>query len=166
MHGGAHSSSAFALPPRITQPPAIDLSNLTKDDLLQLNDVEKDAAILRLSKTVRGMEERRGHRIDKAEFAKWEAEIAEQKQAATAADARAVGAEANAKALESVNRDQRAEIMRLREQILLLTGQAPGGGDEAGTPAFADVRPQSQQERPIQRSPMPRPPRPASTPMD
>ena len=83
---------AFALPPRITQPPAIDLSNLTKDDLLQLNDVEKDAAILRLSKTVRGMEERRGHRIDKAEFAKWEAEIAEQKQAATAADARAVGA--------------------------------------------------------------------------
>ena len=139
MHGGAHSSSAFALPPRITQPPAIDLSNLTKDDLLQLNDVEKDAAILRLSKTVRGMEERRGHRIDKAEFAKWEAEIAEQKQATTAADARAVGAEANAKALESVNRDQRAEIMRLKRLLARMEDEAEAPNEASHAAGHASV---------------------------
>ena len=52
---------------------------------------------------------------------------------------------------------QRAEILRLREQIHALTG-------EGGAPApDADGRPQSVQDRPIQHSPVQRQPRAASS---
>ena len=51
---------------------------------------------------------------------------------------------------------QRQEILRLREQVGMLSGEASGG------PA-PDARPSSQQERPLKHSPMPQPPRPASS---
>jgi hypothetical protein len=58
---------------------------------------------------------------------------------------------------------QRAEIHRLREQVLLLTGQP---ADEEGAAADApggSTRPESSQDRPMQRgTPVPRPPRAAS----
>lgn len=62
---------------------------------------------------------------------------------------------------------QRAEIMRLREQVLVLSGGMPEGAVPESAGVDAQGRPNSVQERPMPRgSPMPRPPRPASTPMD
>ena len=60
---------------------------------------------------------------------------------------------------------QRSEILRLREQVIMLTG----GEVSDGMTALPDgqPRPNSVQDRPMVRgSPDPRPPRPASTPMD
>jgi len=56
---------------------------------------------------------------------------------------------------------QRAEILRLREQVQVLTGDA-GAGGAAPSSAATDARPNSSIERPIKHSPMPRPPRAAS----
>jgi NADH dehydrogenase/NADH:ubiquinone oxidoreductase subunit G len=70
--------------------------------------------------------------------------------------------------LEGNNREmqmQRSEIMRLREQVALLSGSegAASEGAAAGPPAAAsEQRPVSSQDRPIKHSPMPRPPRAAS----
>ena len=59
---------------------------------------------------------------------------------------------------------QRAEILRLREQVQLLTGGAAGGGGGEGPPeGEAGTRPASQQDRPMKHSPIPQPPRAASS---
>ena len=133
MHGGAHSSSAFALP-RAKKPPSVDLSKLTSEDLQRLNPMEKDAALLRLSTTVRNMEEHRGNRIDRAEFAAWEEKIEKEKDRAMAADARAMSAEATAEVLQSTNNDQRAEIARLKRALAQLQEES---GDAAAAVAAA-----------------------------
>ena len=60
---------------------------------------------------------------------------------------------------------QRAEIVRLREQIQMLTGQGTGVADVAGR-GGSDARPASQQERPIVRSPYPNNAQRAASAMD
>ena len=57
---------------------------------------------------------------------------------------------------------QRAEILRLREQVHSLTGGAGDRGTVEGAPA-SDQRPQSSQDRPMAHTPVQRPPRAASS---
>jgi len=49
---------------------------LTAEAVAAMRPDDRDVLLLRLSATVRSMEDNRGHRIDAAEFEAWEAEIA------------------------------------------------------------------------------------------
>ena len=113
-------------------PNATDLGKITAEDLGRLTGDEKDAAILRLSATVRSMEEHRGLRIDREQFAAWEARLEQRRSC----NGRCKNDECEQDGSDTAtNEEQRAEIKRLKRALALLKEQTSSGTFEFNTPA-------------------------------